>query len=140
MSQRRNLPHAVNGSSRNSSVSGRQSRTSVSRDSNESTLSERPTSAVPSSLPYMKNDVEKEHEKEEPIDNEDVDVQLVKLQREKQRLKKQVELRRIQSDVTFLYSFIDRSIKNVSLVNNTNIQSSTTSVSIERDNDEHLNT
>ena len=83
MSQRRNPLHVINDSSKNLDVSDRQSRTSVLRDFNESTLPERPTPAALSSSPYVKNDVEKEHEKEEPINNEDVDVQLIKLQRKK---------------------------------------------------------
>ena len=74
MSQRRNPPHAVNDSSRNSDVSDRQSQTSVPRDFNESILSERLTFAASLSSSYIENDVEKEHEKEESIDNEDVNV------------------------------------------------------------------
>ena len=74
MSQRRNPPHVVNGSSRNPDVSGRRSRTSTSRDSNEFTLSKRLTFTILSSSSYVKNDVKKEHEKEEPIDNENVNV------------------------------------------------------------------
>ena len=74
MSQRRNPPYTVNGSNRNPDVSGRQSRTSVPRDFNEFTLSKRLTLATLSSSPYVESDVEKEHEKEEPIDNENVDV------------------------------------------------------------------
>ena len=140
MSQRRNPLHTVNGSSRNPGASGRQSRASAPRDSNKSTLSERLTLAVLSSSPCIENDVEKEHEKEEPIDNEDVDVQLIELQRKKQRLEKQVKLRRIQSDVTFLCSLIDRPIENVSPVNNAGAQSNVTSVSIGHDNDERQDT
>ena len=74
MSQRRNFSHVVNDSSKNLNVSDRRSRTSVPRDSNESILSERLTPAAPSSSLCIKNDVEKEHKKEEPIDNEDVDI------------------------------------------------------------------
>ena len=79
MSQRRNPPYTINDSSRNPGASSRQSRTSVLKDSNESTLSERLTPAAPSSSPYVESDVKKEYEKEESIDNEDVDVQLIEL-------------------------------------------------------------
>ena len=74
MSQRRNLSCTINDSSKNSNISNRQSRTSVLRDSNESTLSERLIFTVLSSLSYVKNNVEKEHEKKESIDNENVNV------------------------------------------------------------------
>ena len=74
MSQRRNPSYVVNGSNKNSNVSNRQSRTSVLKDSNEFILSERLTLTILSSLSYVKNDVEKEHEKEESINNKDVDV------------------------------------------------------------------
>ena len=74
MSQRRNLSCTVNDSNRNSSISNRQPRTLVLRDFNESILSERLTLAVLSSSPYVENDVEKEHKKEELIDNEDVNI------------------------------------------------------------------
>ena len=80
MSQRRNPSCTVNDSSRNSSISNRQPRTLVLRDFNESILSERLTLAILSSSPYVENDVEKEHKKEESIDNEDVDIQLTELQ------------------------------------------------------------
>ena len=83
MSQRRNPSCTVNGSNRNPDVSDRQPRTSAPRDSNKSILSERLTLAVSSSLSYVESDVKKEHEKEEPINNEDVDIQLIKLQRKK---------------------------------------------------------
>ena len=74
MSQRRNLSYVVNGSSKNSDVSSRQSRTLVLRDSNESILSECLTLIILSSSSYVKNDVEKEHKKEESINNENVNV------------------------------------------------------------------
>ena len=74
MSQRRNLLRTVNGSNRNSNVSNRQSRTSVSRDFNKSILFKRLTLTILSSLLYVENDVKKEHEKEELINNEDVNV------------------------------------------------------------------
>ena len=83
MSQRRNSSYVINDSSRNSNTSNRQSRTSVPRDFNESILSECFTLAIPSSSSYVENDVEKEHKKKESIDNEDVDVQLIKLQQKK---------------------------------------------------------
>ena len=74
MSQQRNSSYTVNDSNKNSDVSDRRSRTSVLRDSNKSTLFERLTFTVPSSSSYMKNNVEKEHEKKELINNEDVDI------------------------------------------------------------------
>ena len=83
MSQRRNLLRIINDSNRNPNVNDRQSRTSVFRDFNESILFERLIFTVFSSSSYVENDVKKEHEKEESIDNENVDVQLVKLQRKK---------------------------------------------------------
>ena len=74
MSQRRNPSHVTNDSNRNPNVSNRQPRTLVLRDSNESILSERPTLTILSPSPYVKSDVKKEHEKEESIDNKNVDV------------------------------------------------------------------
>ena len=74
MSQRRNSLYVVNDLSRNSNVSNHRSRTSILRDFNKSILSERLTLTVPSSLSYVKNDIEKEHKKEESINNEDVNI------------------------------------------------------------------
>ena len=74
MSQRRNLLRTINDSNRNPNVSNRQSRTSVSRDFNESILSKRFTFTIFSLLSYIKNDIKKEYEKEELINNEDVNI------------------------------------------------------------------
>ena len=46
----------------------------VLRDFNESILSKCLTFTTLSSLPYIKNNVKKEYEKEESINNEDVDI------------------------------------------------------------------
>ena len=79
MSQRRNLSRTVNSSSKNPSTNDRRFRTSVSRDSNESILSERFTFTILSSLSYVESNVKKEHEKKELINSKDVNVQLIKL-------------------------------------------------------------
>ena len=74
MSQRRNLSYVINDLSRNPNTSNRRPRTSVLRDFNESILSKQFILVTLSSSLRIKNDVEKEHKKEESIDNEDVDV------------------------------------------------------------------
>ena len=74
MSQRRNPSRVVNGSNRNLSISDCRPRTLVSRNSNESILSERLILVVFLLLPRIENDVKKEHKKEESIDSKNVNV------------------------------------------------------------------